>query len=119
MIKNYLRLAWRNLSRNKVYSFINVIGLSIGVAASLLLFTVVKYELNYDNFLPGNKQIYHVVTQDKSSDGISYTPGIPFPALDALRVSFPQVAIGALFANYGSQVTVIGNVGSAVGNNKK
>lgn len=106
MIKNYLKIAFRNLQRHKAFSVINITGLAIGIAACLLLFTIVKYELSYDNFQPNYKRIYHVVTQDKFSDGITYNPGIPVPALDALRLQMPNVLFANIFANYGSQVTV-------------
>jgi predicted permease len=82
--------------------------LAIGIASCLLLFTVVKYELSYDTFQPDYDRIYHVVTEDKYSDGITYNPGIPVPALDALRLEFPQITTGAMFASFGSQVTVVG-----------
>ena len=108
MIKNYFKIALRNLLRHKAFSVINITGLAIGVASCLLLFTVVKYELSYDTFQPAYHQIYHVVTKDKFSDDVTYTPGIPFPALEALRLDFPQIISGALLANYGSQVTVLG-----------
>ena len=65
MIKNYLKIAFRNLVRHKAFSIINITGLAIGIASCLLLFTVVKYELSYDKFQPNYKQIYHVVTEDK------------------------------------------------------
>jgi len=106
MIKNYFKIAFRNLIRHKVFSVINITGLAIGIAACLLLFTVVKYELSYDTFQPNYKRIYHVVTQDKFSDGITYNPGVPVPALDALRLQMPNVLFANIFANYGSQVTV-------------
>ena len=106
MIKNYLKIAFRNLIRHKAFSIINIVGLAIGIASCLLLFTVVKYELSYDKFQPGYKQIYRVVTQDKTQDGLFYTPGVPFPTLDALRLDFPQITSGVLMANFGSQVTV-------------
>ena len=50
MIKNYFKTAWRNLARHKGYSAINIAGLAIGVAASLLIFVVVAYEWSYDKF---------------------------------------------------------------------
>ena len=78
-----------------------------------------KYELSYDTFQPDYKQIYHVVTQDKNSGDVSYTPGIPFPALAALRLDFPQITTGALLANYGSQVTVLGKNASNAAPGKK
>src|SRR6476660_884824 len=108
MIRNYIRIAWRNLLRRKAYTTINITGLAIGIAACLLLFTVVIYEKSYDRFLPENDRIFRVVTQDIYPDDIGYNEGIPFPALDALRLDFPQLTTGALYANYNSQVTVLG-----------
>jgi len=85
MLKNYFRIALRNIIRQKVFAGINITGLIVGIAACLLLFTIIKYELSYDKFQPDFHRIYHVVTQDKLSDGFKYTPGVPIPALDALR----------------------------------
>src|SRR5450631_4902340 len=106
MVRNYFKMTLRNIIRHKAFSIINISGLAIGIAACLLLFTVVKYELSYDTFQPNYKRIYHVVTQDKFSDGITYNPGVPVAALDALRLQMPNVLFANIFANYGSQVTV-------------
>ena len=108
MLKNYLKIALRNIARHKVFAAINISGLAIGIAACLLLFTVIKYELSYDKFQLNFKNIYHVVTRDKHSDGFEYNPGVPIPALDALRTDFPQVITGALYSSSNSQVTVLG-----------
>ena len=119
MIKNYLKIAFRNIVRHKAFSVINIAGFSIGIASCLLLFTVVKYELSYDKFQPGYSRIYHVVTEDKFSDGSTYNPGIPYPALDALRIDFPQITFGSLWASFGSQVTVLGKDISNSASDKK
>lgn len=108
MIRNYLKIALRNISRHKSFAFLNVFGLAIGMAACILLFIVVRYESSYDNFLPGNKQIYRIVTEDKTPEETFYTPGVPFPALDALRIDMPQLKVAALFSSFGSQITVLG-----------
>jgi putative ABC transport system permease protein len=108
MIKNYFKIALRNLLKHKSFSAINITGLAIGVASCLLLFKVVSYELSYDTFQPAYHRIYQIVTEDKYSDEVAHTPGIPFPALAALRLDFPQITTGALFASAGSQVTVLG-----------
>ncbi|MBI1343813.1 MAG: FtsX-like permease family protein [Terrimonas sp.] len=108
MIRNYFRIAYRNLKRHKVFSIINITGLAIGIASCLLLFTIIRYELSYDRFHPGYQHLYRVVTEDKSADGVFHTPGIPFPALEALRIDIPDMQWGALFASEGSQVTVLG-----------
>src|SRR6185437_15451643 len=119
MIKNYLKIALRNITAHKAFSIINIAGLAIGIASCLLLFTVVKYELSYDRFQPNYHRIYHVVTQNNFSDGITYNSGVPVPTLIALRNDFPQITSGVLMANYGSQVTVVGRSASQNAPDKK
>jgi len=106
MFKNYFKTAWRNIVRNKAFSLINITGLSIGMAASLLLFIVVEYEMSYDRFQPNHDRIYRVVTQDKFDKDITYNSGIPVAALKALRTDLPHIQFGALKSIYGSQVTI-------------
>lgn len=106
MIKNYFKIALRNLTRHKGYTAINITGLAVGMAACLLLFLVIRYELGYDKFQPNYNKIYHVVTQDKYDAGITYNSGVPVPALDALRLTFPNVQFAGISSVYGSQVTV-------------
>ena len=106
MLKNYLTIAWRNLKRNRVFSIINIAGLSAGIAASLLLFIIVRYEMSYDTFQNNYKSIYHIVTENNFSDGITYNPGIAYPALNALRADMPNVTFAAINDIEGSQVTV-------------
>ena len=50
MIKNYLKIAWRNIWKNKVFSAINIIGLSVGMAACIVIMLFVSYEKSFDNF---------------------------------------------------------------------
>src|SRR4030095_9016384 len=60
MIKNYLKIAWRNIIRQKGYSGINIVGLAIGVAACLLILQYVSFELSYENFHENKDRIYRV-----------------------------------------------------------
>ena len=108
MFRNYWKIAIRQLWRNKAFSAINILGLAVGLAACLLLFVVVRYELSYDQFLPGHDRVYTIPTEDRNADDNDYTAGIPEPALHALRLKFPDIKIGALIVSYGSQVTVLG-----------
>lgn len=119
MFKNYFKIAFRNVARHKAYAAINITGLAVGIAACILLFTVVKYELSYDTNQKNYSSIYRVVAQDDYKDGVEYTPGIPFPALDAIRTSFPQFTTGSLLASYGSQVSVLGRNASNANPDKK
>lgn len=112
---NAFTISLKTLKRHKGYTFINVAGLAIGIAACILIFLIVKYELSYDTFQPNYKRINHVITSDKYPDGMYYNPGIPYPALQALRNDFPQITTGAMFSSYRSQVTVLDEKGKGTG----
>src|SRR5215470_8586421 len=68
MIKSYLKIAWRNMMRQKAYSGINILGLAIGIAACLLILQYVSYELSYENFQDKGSRIYRV-QQDRYDKG--------------------------------------------------
>ncbi|WP_259067630.1 ABC transporter permease [Mucilaginibacter sp. X4EP1] len=106
MIKNYLKIAWRNIIRHKTYSAINVVGLTIGIAACLLIFLIIQFELSYDTFQPNYKNIYHIATEQMSESGIDYNPGVGIPATEALRLEFPKAKVASINSSYGSQITV-------------
>jgi predicted permease len=118
MLKNYIKIAWRNIIRHKGYSAINVAGLSIGIAACLLIFVVVQYELSFDTFQPGYNATYRVTTQTNRDAGIERTAGVSAPAVDALRLYFPQAKVAGLESSYGSQVTVPAATGNPADDKK-
>jgi putative ABC transport system permease protein len=68
MIKNYFKIAWRNIVRQKGYSAINIIGLAIGIAACLLILQYVSFELSYENFQANRDRVYRV-RQDRYDNG--------------------------------------------------
>ena len=68
MIKNYFKIAWRNIMRQKSYSGINIIGLAIGIAACLLILQYVAFEVSYENFHSNKDRIYRV-QQDRFDNG--------------------------------------------------
>lgn len=92
MLKNYLLVAWRNMKRNKGYFFIHVIGLSVGLAATLLAFVFVLDELSYDQFHGKKDRIYRlnkVVTEaDGSTTLTSESSGLMGPTM---RDEFPEI----------------------------
>jgi putative ABC transport system permease protein len=84
MFKNYFKTAWRNLTRHKTYATINIIGLSLGIACNILIFTIVFYHLSFENFNHNKDRIYRVVTE-VHSDNTFYSPGTPSPMAKAIR----------------------------------
>jgi len=121
MLKNYFTIGFRNLLRNKGYAVLNIAGLAIGIAACLLLFTVIQFELSYDTFQAKYDRIYRVVMEEKFNSGeMNYNPGLPTPGPDALRLDAPQLeSVAALNAVYGSQISVLGANPAAAFSDKK
>ena len=106
MFKNYLKTAFRNFKRNKSYAIINVLGLTVGIAASLLIFLVIQYETSFDNFHKKKDKIYRIATEFHTQDGVGYSDGVSFPVAAAMRIDFPQIKeVAAIFRN-GDQVTI-------------
>ena len=91
MIKNYLKIAWRNLVNNKVYSALNILGLATGMAVALLIGLWVYYQFSYDRFLPGYQQVYSVKTKYNNNGDINVGSSQPLPLADVLRKEIPGI----------------------------
>ena len=91
MFKNYWTIAVRSLQRNKGYTLINFLGLTVGMAACLLLFLLVRYETSFDAFHTKKDRIYRVVNIDRGPQGEHRLGEVTFPLADALRSAYPQL----------------------------
>src|SRR5471030_2755973 len=69
MIKNYFKTARRSITRNKVYTGINVLGLSLGICACLVIYLITSFELSYDKLDPDKDRIYRIVTKMQNPEG--------------------------------------------------
>ena len=108
MILNYCKVAWRNLIRNKSYVLINIAGLSIGIAACLLIFLIIRFETSFDNFHANEKNIYRVSSVFNDEGKIDYSMGNSFPVANGLRIDFPQLKnVASIYSISGNQVTVL------------
>ena len=108
MFKNYFSTAFRNLSRNRSYAFINVVGLAVGVAACLLIFLVIQYEKSFDNFHKNKERIYRVAMRYNGPDGITYDRGSALPAGKQLRLDYPQLQnVASIMGSQGDQLTIV------------
>ncbi|MDB5134930.1 MAG: yknZ 5, partial [Mucilaginibacter sp.] len=79
MIKNYLKTAFRSFSRHKLFTFINVIGLSIGISAALVIYLIVHYDFTFDKFHKDSDRIYRVVTNFTFEGQPAYNGGVSGP----------------------------------------
>src|SRR6218665_274104 len=85
MLTNYLKIAFRNIQRNVVYSFINIAGLAIGIACAILILLWAKDEMTYDRFLPNHKNLYQAWIRSAYNGTInSWTSG-PQPLPEGIR----------------------------------
>ena len=91
MFKNYLKLAWRSLVKQKSYSFINITGLSIGMACCVILFLFLQNELSFDRFHANADRIYRAVLQYEREGEIRLSATTPAPLGPALLNEFPEV----------------------------
>lgn len=91
MIKNYLIIAWRNLKRKKSFSFINIAGLSIGMAAAILIILWIQHELTYDRFYEKQDRIYQAWNRYKQDGDIKCWNITPKPMAQALKNDYPEV----------------------------
>lgn len=87
MLRNYFKIALRNLKRSKVYTLINVLGLALGIACTIFIFCQVKYHLSFDTFHSKKDRIYRIVTEDHLEQ-IKYSPGGPPPVGKAFREDY-------------------------------
>jgi putative ABC transport system permease protein len=94
MWRNYLTVGLRALTKNKVYAFINIFGLSLGIAACLLILTFVRYEFSYDSWMPGSENAYQLQDFYKPTERGGEEMKLQvtsFVSGTALEKDFPQV----------------------------
>jgi putative ABC transport system permease protein len=101
MFKNYFRVAFRNLQRNKGFSVINIAGLAIGLATCLLIMVYVLDELSYDRFNENAERIYRVDGDIKIGGNRFVSASAPGPMGPALRQDYPEVEQETRFRNHG------------------
>jgi putative ABC transport system permease protein len=91
MFKSYLTIALRILHKQKIYTIINIAGLSIGIACTLFIFLWVKDELSFDRYHKNTDRIFRVIKHGKAGDKESYTAMSPAPLAKALMDEFPEI----------------------------
>lgn len=107
MIRNYLKIAFRSLIRNKAFTLINMLGLVLGISFSTMLYTYVSHELSYDSFHQKADRTFRVITLDASSPDNTRTYGLTsLPMGPQLVNSFPEVKEMVRLFRFSGQVIV-------------
>src|ERR1700683_5448896 len=97
MIKNYIRTSWRNLVRNKAFSTINMVGLALGLTASLFIFLWVQDERSKDNFHRNAPYLYDVYERVYSDGKLETAPWTPGPLANELKRTIPEILYASGF----------------------
>jgi ABC-type antimicrobial peptide transport system permease subunit len=100
MFKNYLKIAFRNLLKQKVYSLINISGLAVGIAVCILIFLWVQDELSYDRFHENADQLYRVVFEYEANGQILHHWRTPPPLAAGLIETYPEVINATKFHSH-------------------
>jgi putative ABC transport system permease protein len=87
MLESYFKIAYRNLLKHKGYSFINIFGLSVGIACCLIMFNYVSFELSFDNYHPDGDRTFRVDRELNNGASSSSAP----PLAQALKTNYPEV----------------------------
>jgi len=102
MIQNYLKIAFRNITRHKGFSFINIFGLALGITCALLIFMWIYDEVTYDKFHTQIDKIYRV-EQDQFYNGESYHVNVtPYPSGEGWKQEIPEIEDAIRFAYTGN-----------------
>jgi len=106
MLRNYFKIAWRNLLKNKTFSAINIFGLAIGIAAFLLIVNYLRFEYSFDSFNTKENRIFRVPMTITETGGKQQTFAFTFPALaPAMKKDYPEVEEAVRFRRVWGVVT--------------
>ncbi|MBL7846465.1 MAG: ABC transporter permease [Cyclobacteriaceae bacterium] len=107
MFRNYLKTALRNLRRETSNTVLNLLGLTLGIGAGLILFLLVRYHNSFDTFHAKRDRIYRINTSSRGNQGDDFTSGVPAVLPEAFRLDFPE-AEEVTFTSYrnGGLVTI-------------
>jgi len=114
MFKGHLLTTWRLLGRNKLNTLINVLGLSLGMGACIVIYLITGFELSFDTFHKDKERIYRLGAKVQENTGTSsvyeaYAEDVPPPVPSALRQEIPGLESVAGFYSYPASVTVQGS----------
>src|SRR5688500_1768294 len=109
MIKNYLKIAWRNLFKNKVFSITNILGLTICITCTILIFLWVHDERAYDKFHNNYNNIYQVIAHRNFNNQIFTDRNMVLPLAKSLEIASPQIKNAVVTTHRQSHVLTYGD----------
>ncbi|MBS1520373.1 MAG: ABC transporter permease [Bacteroidetes bacterium] len=108
MFKNYFKIAFRNFWKHKAFTLINIIGLSIGISAALVIYIIVHYDLTFDKFHKDSDRIFRVVSNFKFQGNENHSHGVTMPMGAAIKSNITGVELVAPLYTLSPDVIVTG-----------
>ncbi|HEX4849649.1 MAG TPA: ABC transporter permease, partial [Puia sp.] len=98
--------AWRNVSRNKVYATINILGLSLGICACIVIFLITQFELSFDQFELDNNRIYRIAGEFQDKSGQKFFVNNVFADIAGIQHQITGFETTGAFHSYGGSITI-------------
>src|SRR5579871_4169085 len=106
MIKNYFKIAWRNITRHKIYTVINVLGLALGICACITIYLITKFALSFDKFHHDGDRVYRIVGEMQNDKGEKDFLNSVIPDVAAFQNQIPGFEAKAWLIDYGEDVSI-------------
>jgi len=98
MVKNYLKIAWRNITTQRFYTFLNIFGLALAISCCIIIYLYISYNLSFDTYHKRSKEIFRLVYELKL-EKTEYDKGSSFAEFNALKTEAPLVRQSAFLIN--------------------
>jgi len=107
MFKNYLKVALRNIARNKLYTTVNVLGLTLGLCACITIYTITHFEFSFDRYHEGSDRIYRVMGDVTESTGdISHFARVPVTIAEAVHSGLSGLDNSSVLLPFAAKITI-------------
>jgi putative ABC transport system permease protein len=106
MLRNYFKIAWRSITRHKIYTAINVFGLALGICACMTIYLITKFDLSFDKFHSDGDRIYRIVGEFQNEKGQKYFYNSVINDVAAFENQIPGFEAKAGLIDFGEEVTV-------------
>lgn len=118
MFANYFKTAWRNIVNNKAYAAINILGLSLGICACIVIYLITSYEFSFDKFHPDENRIYRIVGGMQNDAGEKMFLNNVIPEVAGFQNQVTGFDATAAFHTYGGSITIRDNGQEKIFENK-
>ena len=106
MLKNYIKIGWRNITRHKLYTIINVAGLALGICACLVIYLITSYEFGFDTFHPDKERIYRIVGEIQLGSGEKEFLNCVISDVADFQKAIPGFEATSGYHLYGEKITI-------------